>query len=180
MYSRAETAANDGKVGETGDATPLQRDATRLQDDDDALAAATRHVSVADLTPQDLMEATAQPLREECLKGLLNGEAVFALVRGQVSPGDERIEPRLGQFGTNLLLASQTVLRVRLSWGREHPRRAGSLTRGLSRFANYHCRISQHIDAKTSLSRPDCTGDNDAAAVGRASFGQSHLKQRRD
>ena len=36
---------------------------------------------------------TAEPVREECLKGLLNGEAVFALVRGQVSPGDERIEP---------------------------------------------------------------------------------------
>ena len=38
------------------------------------------------------MEVTAEPDREECLKGLLNGEAVFALVRGQVSPGDERIE----------------------------------------------------------------------------------------
>ena len=42
------------------------------------------------------MEVTAEPLREECLKGLLNGEAVFALVRSQVSPGDERIEPRFG------------------------------------------------------------------------------------
>jgi hypothetical protein len=42
------------------------------------------------------MEVTAEPLREECLKSLLNGEAVFALVRGQVSPGDERIEPCVG------------------------------------------------------------------------------------
>ena len=33
--------------------------------------------------PQDLMEVTAgEPVREECLKGLLNGEVVFALVRG--------------------------------------------------------------------------------------------------
>jgi len=42
------------------------------------------------------MQVTAEPVREECLKGLLNGEAVFALVRGQVSPGDERIEPCVG------------------------------------------------------------------------------------
>ena len=72
------------------------------------------------------MEVTAEPVREECLKGLLNGEAVFALVRSQVSPGDERIEPCLGHTnrkplqirhrgaarhlsvtGTNLLLTSQ-------------------------------------------------------------------------
>ena len=46
--------------------------------------------------PQDLMEVTAEPVREECLKGLLNGEAVFALVRSQVSTGDEGIEPCLG------------------------------------------------------------------------------------
>jgi hypothetical protein len=43
------------------------------------------------------MEVTAgEPVREECLKCLLNGEVVFALVRGQVSPGDERIESCLG------------------------------------------------------------------------------------
>jgi len=46
-----------------------------------------------DTSRQDLMKVTAgEPVREECLKGLLNGEVVFALVRGQVSPGDERIE----------------------------------------------------------------------------------------
>ncbi len=53
--------------------------------------------------PQDLMEVTAEPLREECLKSLLNGEAVFALVRGQVSPGDERIEPCLGDANRKAL-----------------------------------------------------------------------------
>jgi hypothetical protein len=43
------------------------------------------------------MEVTArEPVRQECLKGLPNGEVVFALVRGQVSPGDERIEPCVG------------------------------------------------------------------------------------
>ena len=39
------------------------------------------------------MEVTAgEPVREECLKGRLNRFGVFALVGGQVSPGDERIE----------------------------------------------------------------------------------------
>jgi hypothetical protein len=38
------------------------------------------------------MEVTAEPLREESLKGRLNRFGVFALVRSQVSPGDERIE----------------------------------------------------------------------------------------
>ena len=52
----------------------------------------SRSIARAGTYPQDLMEVTAEPLREECLKGLLNGEAVSALVRGQVSPGDERIE----------------------------------------------------------------------------------------
>jgi hypothetical protein len=46
--------------------------------------------------PQSLMEMTAEPLCEECLKGRLNGGAVFALVRGQVPHGDERIEPCVG------------------------------------------------------------------------------------
>jgi Amidase len=42
---------------------------------------------------RDLMQVTAgEGLREECLKGRLNRTGVFALVRGQVSPGDERIE----------------------------------------------------------------------------------------
>ena len=39
------------------------------------------------------MEVTAgEPVREGCLKGRLNRFGVFALVRGQVSSGDERIE----------------------------------------------------------------------------------------
>jgi len=39
------------------------------------------------------MEVTAgEPVCEECLKGRLNGDGVCAVVRGQVSPGDERIE----------------------------------------------------------------------------------------
>ena len=39
------------------------------------------------------MEMTArEPVREECLKGLLNGGGVLTFIRGQVSPGDERIE----------------------------------------------------------------------------------------
>jgi hypothetical protein len=39
-----------------------------------------------------LMEVTAgEPVREECLKGRLNRFGVFALVRGQVSPRNERI-----------------------------------------------------------------------------------------
>jgi hypothetical protein len=38
------------------------------------------------------MEVTAgEPVREECLKGRLNRFGVFALVRGQVSPRNERI-----------------------------------------------------------------------------------------
>jgi hypothetical protein len=37
------------------------------------------------------MEVTAgEPVREECLKGRLDRFGVFALVRGQVSSGDER------------------------------------------------------------------------------------------
>ena len=56
----------------------------------------SRSIARAGTYPQDLMEVTAETLREECLKGLLNGEAVSALVRGQVSPGDERIEPSVG------------------------------------------------------------------------------------
>jgi hypothetical protein len=47
------------------------------------------------------MEGTAEPLCEERLKGLLNGEAVFALVRGQVPHGDERIEPCVGHANWN-------------------------------------------------------------------------------
>ena len=44
-----------------------------------------------------LMEVTAgEPVREECLKGRLDRFGVFALVRGQVSSGDERIESCLG------------------------------------------------------------------------------------
>jgi hypothetical protein len=39
---------------------------------------------------------TGKPVREERLKGRLNRFGVFALVRGQVSPGDERIESCLG------------------------------------------------------------------------------------
>ena len=43
------------------------------------------------------MEVTAgEPVREECLKGRLNRFGVFAVVRGQVSSGDERIEFRVG------------------------------------------------------------------------------------
>jgi hypothetical protein len=43
------------------------------------------------------MEVTAgEPVREECLKGLLNSDGVCALVRGQVSPDDERIESCFG------------------------------------------------------------------------------------
>jgi hypothetical protein len=124
--------------------------------------------------PQDLMEVTAEPPREECLKGFLNGEAVFALVRGQVSPGDERIDrasvTRTGSHLDSLswcrappvgdrdepLARFTAALRVQLSWGRE---RACLLTRALSRFAKFHCGISQHMDAKTSLSRPDFKSD---------------------
>jgi hypothetical protein len=51
--------------------------------------------------PQSLMEMTAEPLCEECLKGRLNGGAVFALVRGQVPHGDERIEPYVGHANRN-------------------------------------------------------------------------------
>jgi hypothetical protein len=48
-------------------------------------------------SPRDLMQVTAgEGVREECLKGRLNRTGVFALVRGQVSPGDERIESRVG------------------------------------------------------------------------------------
>ena len=55
------------------------------------------HVSPSVSYPQDLMKLTAgEPVREECLKGLLNGEVVFAIVRGQVSPGDERVESCVG------------------------------------------------------------------------------------
>ena len=44
-----------------------------------------------------LMEVTAgEPVREECLKGRLDRFSVFALVRGQVSSGDKRIECRVG------------------------------------------------------------------------------------
>jgi hypothetical protein len=46
--------------------------------------------------PQSLMEMTAEPLCEECLKGRLNGGAVFALVRCQVPHGNQRIEPCVG------------------------------------------------------------------------------------
>jgi hypothetical protein len=47
--------------------------------------------------PQDLMEVTAgEPVREECLKGRQNRFGVCALVRGQVSPGDERTESCVG------------------------------------------------------------------------------------
>ena len=43
------------------------------------------------------MEASAgEPVREECLRGRLNRFGVFALVRGQVSLGDERIESCFG------------------------------------------------------------------------------------
>jgi hypothetical protein len=42
------------------------------------------------------MEGSAEPLCEECLKGRLDGEAVFAFVRGQVSHRDEGIEPCVG------------------------------------------------------------------------------------
>jgi hypothetical protein len=39
------------------------------------------------------MEVTAgEPVREECFKGRLNRFGVFALVRGQVSSYNERIE----------------------------------------------------------------------------------------
>jgi hypothetical protein len=40
------------------------------------------------------MEVTAarEPVREESFKGRLNRFGVFALVRGQVSPGDKRIQ----------------------------------------------------------------------------------------
>jgi hypothetical protein len=42
------------------------------------------------LCPQVLMEVTAgKPVIEERLKGRLNRFGVFALVRGQVFPGDE-------------------------------------------------------------------------------------------
>jgi hypothetical protein len=48
-------------------------------------------------SPRDLMQVTAgEGVREECRKGRLNSTGVFALVRGQVSPGDERIESRAG------------------------------------------------------------------------------------
>jgi hypothetical protein len=43
------------------------------------------------------MEVIAEePVREECFKGRLDRFGVFALVRGQVSSGDERIEFRVG------------------------------------------------------------------------------------
>ena len=46
---------------------------------------------------QNLVEAIARgQVREECLKGRLDRFGVFALVRGQVSSGDERIEFRVG------------------------------------------------------------------------------------
>jgi hypothetical protein len=44
---------------------------------------------------------TAEPLCKERLKGLLNGEAFFALVRRQVPHGDERIEPYVGHANRN-------------------------------------------------------------------------------
>jgi hypothetical protein len=43
------------------------------------------------------MEVTAgKPVREECLKGRLNRFGVCALVRGQISLGNERIESCFG------------------------------------------------------------------------------------
>jgi hypothetical protein len=39
---------------------------------------------------------TRKPIREERLKGRLNRFGVCALVRGQVSPGNERIESCVG------------------------------------------------------------------------------------
>jgi hypothetical protein len=57
-----------------------------------------QHVSPSGILPQDLMEVTAgEPVREECLKGLLNGKVAFVLVRSQVSCGDERIESCVGR-----------------------------------------------------------------------------------
>ena len=43
-----------------------------------------------------LMEETAREPVEECLNGRLDRFGVFAVVRGQVSSGDERIECRVG------------------------------------------------------------------------------------
>ena len=48
------------------------------------------------VTSMGFLSDEAGLVREECLKGRLNRFGVFALVRGQVSPGDERIEPRVG------------------------------------------------------------------------------------
>ncbi len=43
------------------------------------------------------MKLTAgEPVRQECLKGLLNGGGVITFIRGQVSPVDERIESCVG------------------------------------------------------------------------------------
>ena len=42
------------------------------------------------------MEETAREPVEECLNGRLDRFGVFAVVRGQVSSGDERIECRIG------------------------------------------------------------------------------------
>jgi hypothetical protein len=97
------------------------------------------------------MEVTAEPVREECLKGLLNGEAVFALVRSQyplamrassrasvtrtgshldssswcrAPPVDDRDEPLAG---------FTTVLRVQLSWVKgiaDEPARSRGAYRG--------------------------------------------------